>query len=89
MTAMDRRNILKGILGGAAVATVGFSIMPNVAEALPLAADDAGAAKPDGLVEKDSSRRRWTARSPSSPRPRPPRLLLAQGTAGVCLALTR
>ena len=52
MTAMDRRSILRGILCGAAVATVGFSMMPNVAESLPLAADKNGAAKPDGLVER-------------------------------------
>jgi hypothetical protein len=44
MTAIDRRSLLK-YLGGAAVATVGLSLMPSVAEATPLSSGMAGVGK--------------------------------------------
>jgi hypothetical protein len=50
MAEIDRRSVLRGILSGAAVVTVGFAIMPDEAEAVPLAMDKTGAAEID-LVE--------------------------------------
>jgi hypothetical protein len=52
MTEIDRRSILRGILSGAAVAAVGFTLMPDEAEAVPLAMDKTGPAEVDDLVEK-------------------------------------
>jgi hypothetical protein len=59
MTETDRRCILRGILSGAVVlgsaaaaVTFGSAIMPDEAEAVPLAMDKAGAAEIDDLVEK-------------------------------------
>jgi hypothetical protein len=56
MTALDRRTVLRNILPGAlatvGIAAVGLTIMPKVAEAIPLAADKTGAAKTVDPVEK-------------------------------------
>jgi hypothetical protein len=58
MTETDRRSILTGILssavvlsGGAAAVTVHSAIMPDEAEAPPLAMDKAGATQRNDLVE--------------------------------------
>ena len=51
MTDTDRRSVLRGILGGAAVVAAGFDILPDDAEAVPLAMDKTGAAEIDDLVE--------------------------------------
>jgi hypothetical protein len=51
MKAIDRRDVLRGILWAAAATTVGLTIMPKIAEALPLSAVKAGAVKPQPLVE--------------------------------------
>jgi len=52
MNAIDRRSVLKGLLCGAAVTTVGLSILPKFAEAVPLSAVKSGAVKPEPLVEE-------------------------------------
>ena len=52
MKAIDRRNLLRGILCVSIVASVGLAMMPKTAHALPLAASRAGVVKPEGLVEK-------------------------------------
>ena len=52
MTEIDRRSVLTGILCGAAVATVGLTIIPKAAQSLPLGAAKAGIVKPDRLVEE-------------------------------------
>jgi hypothetical protein len=72
MAAVDRRTLLRDILPGAAVvtigvATAGWAIAPKVAEALPLAPVQTGAAAIGDLVEKAQPRRRrwvcWWSRS--------------------------
>jgi hypothetical protein len=59
MTDTDRRSVLRGILSGAVVlasgaaaVSIGSTILPDEAEAVPLAVDKAGAAEIDDLVEK-------------------------------------
>jgi hypothetical protein len=52
MTEINRRTVLTGILFGTAVATVGLTVMPKVAKALPLGAAKAGAMKTQDLVEE-------------------------------------
>ena len=52
MKAIGRRSLLTGILFGALVAIVGFTVMPNAAESTPLAISKAGVVKTEGLVEK-------------------------------------
>jgi hypothetical protein len=52
MKEIDRRSVLTGIQCGAAVATVGLTVMPQTAKSLPLANIKAGAAKPQDLVEE-------------------------------------
>jgi len=52
MTEIDRRRVLTGILCGAAVATVGLSVMPKAAQSLPLGTIKAGVVKPERLVEE-------------------------------------
>jgi hypothetical protein len=52
MTEIDRRSVLTGILCGAAVATVGLTVIPKAAQSLPLDAVKAGVVKPDRLVEE-------------------------------------
>jgi hypothetical protein len=58
MAAIDRRSMLKG-LGGAAIASVGLALMPNVAESMPLSIGTAGVVvkTEDDLVEKAQWRR--------------------------------
>lgn len=58
MNETDRRSILRGILSGAVVlsscaaaVTFGSAIMPDEAEAVPLAKDKVGAAEIDDLVD--------------------------------------
>jgi hypothetical protein len=72
MAAIDRRALLRDILPGAAVATVavataGWAVTPKVAEAVPLAPLNTGAATFNDLVEKAQWRRRrwvcWWSRS--------------------------
>jgi hypothetical protein len=52
MTEIGRRRVLTGILCGAAVATVGLSVMPKAAQSLPLGTIKAGVVKPERLVEE-------------------------------------
>lgn len=52
MTEINRRTVLTGILCGAAIATVGLTVMPKAAKSLPLGAVKAGAVKPEDLVEE-------------------------------------
>ena len=52
MTEIDRRSVLTGILCGAAIATVGLTVMPKAAKSLPLGVVKAGAVKPEDLVEE-------------------------------------
>jgi hypothetical protein len=72
MAAINRRTLLKEILPGAAVATIGvatagWAIAPKVAAAVPLAVDKTTGAAIDDLVEKAQHRRRrwvcWWSRS--------------------------
>ena len=86
MKEIDRRSVLTGILCGAAIATVGLTVMPKAAKSLPLGAVKAGAVKPEDLVEEARvtvrvhPRRRHRRRIPLA-------LLVAQGTSRVWLAL--
>jgi len=56
MTAIDRRTLLRTVLPGAlatvGIATIGLTLAPKVAEAVPLAADKTNAAKTLDPVEK-------------------------------------
>ena len=52
MKQIDRRSLLTGIICGAAIATVGLTILPKAAKSLPLGAIKAGAVKPEDLVEE-------------------------------------
>ena len=57
MAAIDRRTLLRDILPGAVVlaagvTTVGFAVMPKVAEAIPLVIDKTNALRGDHLAEK-------------------------------------
>jgi hypothetical protein len=56
MTAIDRRTLLRTILPGAlatvGIATIGLTLAPKAAEAVPLAVDKLGAAKTLDPVEK-------------------------------------
>ena len=52
MKEMNRRSVLTGILCGAAVASVGLTVMPKTAKSLPLGEIKAGAVKPEDLVEE-------------------------------------
>jgi hypothetical protein len=52
MKEIDRRCVLTGILCGAAIATVGLTVMPKAARSLPLGAVKAGGAKPEDLFEE-------------------------------------
>lgn len=52
MTALDRRAALKTILSGAAAATLGLTMMPELAEASPLAMGLAPSAKTEDFIEK-------------------------------------
>jgi hypothetical protein len=50
MEVIDRRSVLTGILCGAAIATVGLTVIPKAAKSLPLGAIKAGAVKPQDLT---------------------------------------
>jgi hypothetical protein len=74
MTAIDRRTLLRDILPGAAVVTIGVATAswaittPNVAQAVPLAAAKISAAPINDVVERVQVRRRrrwvcWWSRS--------------------------
>ena len=52
MKDIDRRNVLTGILCGAAVGTLGLALVPQTAKSLPLADIKAGDVKPQDLVEE-------------------------------------
>jgi hypothetical protein len=71
MTAISRRNLLTHILPGAAVAvagvaTIGWTIAPESADALPLGIAGASRVEVDELVEKVQ------LGPPPRPHPRPP-----------------
>ena len=72
MAEIDRRTVLRGVLYGAAFITAGgvaVTTTPELAEAIPLAADKAGPIKTDDLFEDQDlidrvqywrrRRRRW------------------------------
>jgi hypothetical protein len=52
MKEIDRRSVFTGILCGAAVASIGLSVLPKAAQSTPLAASKEGVVKPEGLVEE-------------------------------------
>ena len=52
MKEIDRRSVITGIVCGAAVATIGLTILPKAAKSLPLGAIKAGAVKSEDLVEE-------------------------------------
>jgi hypothetical protein len=52
MKELDRRAILRGMICGAAVATIGLAAIPRAAQAMPLGALKANAVKPENLVEE-------------------------------------
>ena len=52
MKAIDRRDLLKGIMCGAAVATLGLAALPKEAKSLPAAAIQDGVVEPEDLVEE-------------------------------------
>ena len=52
MMEIDRRSVLTGIICGAAIATVGLTVMPKAAKSLPLGVVKADAVKPEDLVEE-------------------------------------
>jgi len=52
MMEIDRRSVLTGILCGAAVATLGLTVIPEAAKSLPLDAIKAGPVKPQEIVEE-------------------------------------
>jgi DNA-binding transcriptional LysR family regulator len=53
MKEIDRRSVLTGLLCGAAIASVGVSILPKMAQSTPLmTAAKEGITKPEALVEE-------------------------------------
>ena len=52
MKAIDRRDLLKGIICGAAVATLGLAALPEQAKSLPAAAIKDGVVEPEDLIEE-------------------------------------
>jgi hypothetical protein len=65
MTAIDRREVLRVMLGGAVVATAGLALMPVPAESAPLAMSKSLPAATENLVEEAVvvvRRRRWVHR---------------------------
>lgn len=52
MSLTDRRSFLRGVLSGAAVVAAGFALLPEDAEAVPLATAKVGPGEIDDLVEK-------------------------------------
>jgi hypothetical protein len=65
MKPIDRRTMLRDLLGGAAVATVGPALTPDAADTAPLTLEKNLAAKTDRAVEQAQvvigprRRRRW------------------------------
>jgi len=53
MTAIDRRCMLRSMLSGVAIATVGVAMVPKVTASMPLDLGMADAVKAEALVEKD------------------------------------
>ena len=53
MTAIDRRCMLRSMLSGVAIATVGLTMVPKVTAAMPLDLGMADAVKAEALVEND------------------------------------
>ena len=51
MKEIDRRSVVAGILCGAAVASLGLSMLPKAANSIPLLAPKEGVAQPQHLVE--------------------------------------
>ena len=65
MTAIDRREVLRVMLGGAVVATAGLALMPVPAESAPLAISKSLPDTTENLVEEAVvvvRRRRWVHR---------------------------
>jgi predicted metallo-beta-lactamase superfamily hydrolase len=68
MEAIDRRDAVRTILRGVALGTVAFALIPNAAEAVPLALEKSLAEKVDRLIEEAQvivvnprrRRRHWT-----------------------------
>jgi hypothetical protein len=52
MTTIDRRAMLRYLLGGTAVAATGFAMVPDEADSAPLALSVPDAARPVSSVEK-------------------------------------
>ena len=73
MKEIDRRSVLTGILCGAAISTLGLTVIPKAAKSLPLVAIKAGAVKPQALVEEA---RVTCSRAPTQTPPRSPLALL-------------
>jgi hypothetical protein len=51
MKEIDRRSVVAGILCGAAVASLGLSMLPKAANSIPLPVPKEGVAQPQHLVE--------------------------------------
>jgi hypothetical protein len=69
MTTIDRRAMLKFLLGSAATATAGLTLVPGSAESAPLASPAGTAVETDSPVEKAIFVSRRAGRRPSR-RPR-------------------
>jgi len=52
MTTIDRRCMLRNMLSGVAIATVGLAMVPKVTASMPLDLGMADAVKAEALVEK-------------------------------------
>jgi hypothetical protein len=65
MTAIQRREMLRFMLGGAVVATAGLGLIPGPAESAPLTTSKSLPAPTENLVEEAvyvvRRRRRWCA----------------------------
>jgi hypothetical protein len=65
MTAIDRREVLRVMLGGAVVATAGLALMPVPAKSAPLAMSKSLSAATENPIEEAVvvvRRRRWVHR---------------------------
>lgn len=69
MDAIDRRSALRGILCVAAAASLGATLLPCTAEAMPLALEKDFGGKPDELKHEAQA---VTGRPPRPPVARPP-----------------
>ena len=70
MDAIDRRNVLRGILCAAVAAGVGANSFPSTTEAMPLALEKDLGSKVDDLKVKTQA---VPSRPPGRPAARPPR----------------